>query len=232
LFSPVLDDRYQATIKATENECRKLWPNACWGAANGWLMLLGPSPGGADKDETVRPGGANRPMDSEVSIGPCAGRIHFDSNQGRNRRWDRLREAVFGDLDHADALTTLANLDWGHNADHRSIPDAYLSMGCASVFEVMKQAKPRVIITLVRRTWDILLPFLESRQAIVPGYASATGLDCRLLRLPENGAQTLLLRSPQHPSRHFFSSDHERQIREEVQHFLNLPDGPMDQETP
>lgn len=228
LFSPLLDVRYQATIKAKGNEYPETWPNACWGAANGWLMLLGPSPGREDNSDDFRPGGPNRPKDSLVSIGPCAGRIHFDSNKGRNGRWNKLREAVFGTMDQADALTTLANLDWGNHGDHRTIPDAYLRDGCGNVFEVMKQSKPRVIITLVRRTWDILLPFLESRKTVVPGYTGATGLDCRRLHLPENGACTLLLRSPQHPSRHFFNTNHEQQIRREVEHFLNAPTIPTD----
>ena len=221
LFSPDLERRYQAS-RAAENECRQLWPNACWGAANGWLMLVGPSPGREDKYELVRQGGPNRPRNSLVSTGACAGKISFDSNKGRKVRWDLLRWAAFGDMGRADALTTLANLDWGNHGDHRSIPDDYLRMGCGDVFEVMKEAKPRIIITLVRRTWNVLLPFLEEQQTVMPGYISATGLDCRLLRLPENSACTLLLRSPQHPSRHFFNCSHAQRVREEVQHFLNL----------
>ncbi len=200
-------------------------------------MLLGPSPGSADKSESIRMGGPNRPVDSVVTIGRAAGRIYFDSNKGRNGRWDNLRKAGFGKMadatdaaDIADALTTLANLDWGNHGDHHAIPDAYLSMGCADVFEVMKQAKPRVVITLVRRTWDALLPFLEEQRGIVAGYVSATGLDCRMLCLPENEACTLLLRSPQHPSRHFFTATHAELIRQEVDYFLNRSSCPMNSE--
>ena len=233
LFSPDLETRYQATMAGDPSEYCQRWPRACYGAANGWLMLIGPSPGKADSTQNAWPGGPNRPLDSGVSIGPSAGRISFDTGRGRNSRWDRLRQAALGyneseqALKRADALTTLANLDWGNNADHRCIPDAYLAMGCADVFEVMKQSKPRVIVALVWKVWNILIPFLEQSQTVFSDYPSVAKSDCRLLRLPGTEAPTLILRSPQHPSMPFFTKTHTEQIHSEVEHFLTQSAQPL-----
>lgn len=220
LYSPYLEDRYRATINVAPGRYSYLWPRACWGAANGWLLLIGPSPGRADNDDDVWVGGPNRPIDSRAIIGPNAGDISFNTNKARNNRWDKLREAVFDKMSYANALTTLANLDWGHYPDSREIPDAYLKEGCEIVQNIMKKSKPRIIITLVKRTWEVLLPSLAKLQVFDPPYQSVSGLDCRILRLTGNKALTLLMRSPQHPSRHFFNKRHEDKIHYEVKHFL------------
>ena len=184
-------------------------------------MLVGPSPGRKDPDEPFAPGGPNRPFDSVPSIGPEAGAIAYRSNKGRDKRWAMLSAAVFDQYSHADALTTVANLDWGHNSDHKSIPDQYLLDGCRFVYGVMKETKPRVVVTLVVRTWRVLMRFLETSDAATVDYRALGPLDACAIRLPGYTAATLIVRSPQHPSRHFFTQNHANDVASEVRHFLD-----------
>ena len=128
-------------------------------------------------------------------------------------------EAIFDNLEYAQALTTLTNLDWGHHADNRTIPEAHLREGCQVIAELMQRTKPRIVVTLVRRTWDILMPYLRRRFTTL-GYVPATGLDSLVFRLPGFDAPTIAVRSPQHPSRHFFTEQHAQLVRDEVQAFL------------
>ena len=203
---PDAERRFRAAVSLNGQVVDARWPRACWGSANGWLMLVGPSPGRKDPEEPFAPGGPNRPFDSAPSIGPSAGDIAYRSNKGRNKRWAMLSAAVFDQSSHADALTTVANLDWGHNSDHNNIPDQYILDGCHFVYDVMKETKPRVVVTLVIRTWGVLMQFLETSDAAT--------------RLPGYTAATLIVRSPQHPSRHFFTQDHANNVAREVRNFL------------
>ena|SRR5439155_15668333 len=109
-----------------------------------------------------------------------------------------LSQEVFGDLKYARALTSVANLDWGNHADSRDIPEKYLLEGCEVVLGVMQQSRPRVVITLVRRTWDVFASFI-THHARVLDYTSVTVVDCRLVRLPGLAHDTLVARSPQQP---------------------------------
>jgi hypothetical protein len=179
-------------------------------------MLCGPSPGKADKPEHSSAGGLVRPHDVAVRIGQNAGRIDFQSNRARNKRWRDLIYAVFGDEATGDCLTSVANLDWGNFGNHKDIPVAHLEAGCAAVFDVMKASKPFVVITLVTVTWDYLSKYLAEfstrPKATAPTVDGRKPLPCRILHLPDCAHHTLLLKSPQHPSRHFFNDSHCRQI--------------------
>lgn len=221
LHHPDAERRFRAAVSLNGQAVDARWPRACWGSANGWLMLVGPSPGRKDPDEPFAPGGPNRPFDSVPSIGPDAGAIAYRSNKGRNKRWAMLSAAVFDQSSHADALTTVANLDWGHNPDHKSIPDQYLLDGCRFVYGVMKETKPRVVVTLVVRTWGVLMRFLETSDAATVDYRALGLLDACAIRLPGYTAATLIVRSPQHPSQPYFAQYHANDVASEVRNFLD-----------
>lgn len=164
-------------------------------------------------------GGPRRPIDSHAYVGRDAGKIDYSTNKGRNARWQMLAAAAFRRTEHALALTTVTNLDWGHNADHRRIPESYLSRGCDYVFDVMLQSKPRIVITLVRRTWDVLSTYLARHAESFPAPPTDLIQDFIVVRLPRCGFRTLVLRSPQHPSRHFFTRSHASLIKRTVTWF-------------
>ncbi|HZR82564.1 MAG TPA: hypothetical protein VFD92_15825 [Candidatus Binatia bacterium] len=219
LFSADPAVRFAASTSSKQNRHVADWPRGCRGAANGWMMLLGPSPGRQDSDDDIWLGGPHRPQDEAACIGPTAGVVRYETNKGRNRRWNMLSEAVFGRLDYAQALTSIMNLDWGHHPDSSKIPDAYLRDGCMVVYELMKESRPRVVVTLVRRTWDVFVPFLTTIVSPEP-YRRATQLGSVVVRLPNAGAATLVVRAPQHPSRHFFNAGHAELLRAETARFL------------
>ena len=64
LHHPVAEHRFRAAVSFNGQAVDARWPRACWGSANGWLMLVGPSPGRKDPEEPFAPGGPNRPFDS------------------------------------------------------------------------------------------------------------------------------------------------------------------------
>lgn len=187
------------------------------------LLLCGPSPGRADDNEQRSLGGGERPKDVPVRIGGDTCKIEFQSNKGRTKRWRSLVYAVFDDEKQGDSLTCVGNLDWGHYGNHRDIPPANLEQGPATVLEVMKVSQPCVVVTLVTVTWDYLEAYLreffEASQSQPPTIEGKKSLKYRVMNLPDCPHKTLLLKSPHHPSRHFFTDIHCRQIKDTVKWF-------------
>ncbi|MBT4171116.1 MAG: hypothetical protein HOE05_23485, partial [Rhodospirillaceae bacterium] len=164
------------------------------------LLMCGPSPGAADVENDVWQGGPNRPVDEQPSIGPFAGQINFSTNRSRNEKFMTLATECFqGSRKYAAALTALVNLDWGHNANSKIIPDDYLRLGCGFVFDVLRDCRPRVILTMANtpgRTWDHLRNHLSC-------YSTGliqTKLENMVVKFPEVSFCTLLLKSPITPS--------------------------------
>ncbi len=228
LFSPDIETRYNASILYGEKHQEPFasWPRGCWGSANAWLMLCGPSPGRADDPAQRSLGGGDRPKDVPVWIGKNAGKIDFQSNKARNKRWRNLVYSVFGDEEQGDSLTCVANLDWGNYGNYKDIPVENLKQGPATVLEVMQACQPAVVITLVTLTWDYLEAYLRKFSVAPdlhpPSVEGKKPLKCRVIELPNCNHKTLLLKSPQHPSRHFFTDVHCHQIAATVQWFKKL----------
>jgi hypothetical protein len=220
LFSPDAALRFKASTSGQHANRSRTWPRGCWGAANGWLMLVGPSPGGVRSATDSWSGGPRRPIDSHAYVGRDAGKIIYSTNKGRNARWQMLAAAAFTRPDYASALTTVTNLDWGNNSDHTTIPESYLNRGCEYVFNVMAQSKPRIVITLVRKTWDVLTTYLSRHKILFPAPPKDLIQDLTVVTLPRCGFKTLVLRSPQHPSRHFFTRSHADLIKRTVAWFI------------
>ncbi len=80
LFSPDLQQRYQASITQPQS-LEEHWPLACSGAANAFLVLIGPSMGRAGADQIAQPGGANRPLDGRMTIGPEVMKIDWPTSR-------------------------------------------------------------------------------------------------------------------------------------------------------
>jgi hypothetical protein len=221
LWDADLETRYQASIHHPNDKAGN-WPRGCWGAANAWLMLCGPSPGAPDDENDVWPGGPNCPLDSNVTIGLGSCPFVFATNKARNARWLKLACAATGEQNRAEALSCLVNLDWGHHANNADIPEQYLKDGCRRVLDMMEEAQPRVVITLVERTWWTLTDFLEKDR--VPNFpepnAELLHEPPLVIQIPGAKHRTVVLKSPQHPSRHFFNDTHAAKITAAVQWFL------------
>ena len=213
LFSSDPEQRYRASC-SLEGSITRTWPRGCWGAANAWLVLIGPSPGPQDSGLPA-PGGSGRPWDSKITIGVSPGEVYFKSNSGRKVNWQRLARAVIGEPQHAKALVAVANLDWANSSRQGDLDRGALWSGCADVFEVLLQARPRVALALTRETWETFAEFLKRKI----GGSTRLSADSLTFLLPGTDAPMLLLRSPQHPS-HPMTDTHFEKVRAEVTRFL------------
>jgi hypothetical protein len=225
LFDPDLEKRYKATIKScagAESKPYGCWPRACWGAANGWLMICGPSPGREDDPKKKWRGGPNRPNDQKVRIGQSVAGFDFQTNKGRNTRWLNLAKSVLVTEEKAKALASVANLDWGHNPSQYAINQKLLELGCETVFSLMKRSKPRVIVVLGVRTWNVISRFVQDKDYVIPVQDAPDWLTRKpfVIQIPGSRFRSLLLKAPQHPSRHFFNDEHCRRINRAVKWFV------------
>lgn len=161
LYDSELHVRYKATCEyvANGNAMKDKWERGCWGSLNGWIMLVGPSPGKADSTDDQWSGGADieRPKDEISTISKHAGIINFPSNQARNKKWTNLIVDFVKERDYAEALTTVCNLDWGHNPDQRKIAAKDLRAGCPVVFDKIVKTKPMIVAAMTVSVWEILL---------------------------------------------------------------------------
>jgi hypothetical protein len=183
---------------------KEVWPSGCFGAANAWLLLVGPSPGKAGPQEQSLPGGVNRPLNRPVAVGPEVGTIKFKSGRNRNSRWNYLTNACFGNEEQAGALTAVANLDWGNFSDQNEIETASLQAGCPAVFGIMKMSQPRVVLALSKKVWGPLTEYLSF--CTVEEFVHR-GIEGRIIQIPSCRFKTLLLRTQNHPSRFLSSAD-------------------------
>jgi len=89
-YSPDLERRYQASISGQTTTLLTNWPLACGGAANAFLVLLGPSMGAADRGKPAEPGGDDHPRGYPMQIGKAV--LDFEGLGHRKQRWYRLAQ--------------------------------------------------------------------------------------------------------------------------------------------
>jgi hypothetical protein len=196
LFSANPQDRLRASAASTT------WPSTQWpygnqGAANAWLVLVGPSPG-HEKRTAVDP-------TNEVTFGARVPLIGM--SDWRKNAWDALIDAALGSDHSAEVrryLVALINFT-GENASAESTL-SYQSMdnGVGSVVEKIRMMHPRVVLALSNAVFDRLAPALATTP--LPADRVSVGPHGRPLRAasfkdPEAGFEVLLLKPSQHPSR-------------------------------
>ncbi len=206
-YSPHLEQRHDAAVREPEILATK-WPRGCTGAANAFLVLLGPSMGAAGRDEPIEAGGANRPHRYPMTIGPDV--INFDGLGPRRHRWNRLCSDILGGTNYIASMTALLNLDWRHSTDEREIPQKDLDTGFSDyVWPLLRVLRPRVICALTDRVWGTILqqiamcdaspfnlpfPLTDSK-----GYRPTR--NPLVFRFPNCDFQTILVKPHRHPSR-------------------------------
>ena len=203
LYDPDPNMRAEASLQYSLKRQRyaKKWPRACTGAANAWLVMCGPSPGRADRPDDIWPGGPNRPVDEKPTIGPGAGIIEFDTNTRRNDAFMKVASTCFqGSRYNANALTARVNLDWGHNPNAAEINHEYLKAGCSVVFDIMRECRPRVVLTMAGAggvTWLHLSNYLQDHSK----GSVAADCDNMIIELDDCPFSTLVVKTTLHPSR-------------------------------
>ena len=202
LYSPALRVRYRATLALrNERPLRKRWPAGCGGAANAFLVLLGPSMGGAPPGQVSQRGGANRPFRaSPMKIGPNA--MNFDWGDHRKARWIRLCAAMLGGEDYVPSLTALLNLDWRHSTSEKSIPQQDLLDGFQNfVWPLLRNLRPRLICALTNRVWDTVQATIAPFRIPFSRCPVPLSREPIILRLPSCQYSTFFLKAHNHPSR-------------------------------
>src|SRR5437879_4687969 len=153
LYHPNIGMRYLATERF-QNDGKKheeFWPRACWGSANAWIVLVGPSPGAPMDPKNPWPGGPKRPVDDHAQISLSASVVDFPNGRYRNERWMSLIDQFTGNRKHTLALAAICNLDWQQQTDQDSIPDERLRDGCTVVEKVINETRPRIVAALTVR---------------------------------------------------------------------------------
>ena len=197
-YSSDLERRYQACDHGATLQTK--WPVACGGAANAFLVLLGPSMGAADRGQVAERGGPNRPDGYTMSIGRAV--MDFEGLGRRNRRWSRLCAEMLGGEHYVTSMTALLNLDWRNSSSERDIPKADLISGFRDyIWPLLNKLRPRIICALTRRVWDTAAPELEQHRVPFPECPITLPLAPIIFRLPKSDFPTMLIKSHNHPSR-------------------------------
>jgi hypothetical protein len=202
LYHRDLPTRFQATERFVSDEkCLiEARPRGCWGSANAWIILVGPSPGGAKDANSSWHGGPGRPMDkNQARISSKAGTITFQDGKNRNERWMRLIDDFTGDRKYTSALTAVCNLDWGNQKNEALIPQAWLEAGCPVVGEIIQKSKPRVIAAMTVIVWDNLVKYYEAAKREVVVCEGLKRNPVRLRLFEEFDTFLIKVRHPSYP---------------------------------
>lgn len=221
LYSPDLDLRYQATLSVHPLDLGKKWPLACDGAANAFLVLIGPSMGRALPGEPIAAGGANRPEGGAMRIGRDV--MRFDWNDRRVARWTRICAAMLGSERYVSSLTALLDLDWRHSVGEKHIPTAELHSGLVNyVWPLLGELRPRIVCALTNRVWETIIPKIEPLRVSFPVYPDRDALrrEPVIFRLPGCDFHTLLIKPHNHPSYHYLTADMISRVGKACQWFL------------
>jgi hypothetical protein len=167
IFSANIEERYQASRKPLPNDSGiSKVPYGCGGAANAYLVLVGPSPGTASEGQVV-PDSNLRPCNKTLTIGEKAMNFNWGNSQGtqkdvRFERWTKLCGAILGDEKYVTALTALFNLDWSHSGDQKALSKEKLQVGWNDhIWPLTKKVKPVILCPLTNQVWNIMQSEVE-----------------------------------------------------------------------
>ena len=196
LYSPDAERRYQATLQVGSRRCSTKWPLGCGGAANAFLVLLGPSMGRAPAGQTAERGGADRPYREVMRIGRDV------MDYLREPRWTTLCAEMLGGDRYVRTLSALLNLDWRHTSRESEIPDRDLSRGFEhDIWPLLPVLRPGLVAALTNRVWETVLPLIKDYRIESPHCPVPLTRIPIALRLPGSAFSTLLLKLHNHPSR-------------------------------
>ena len=194
----------------------KDWPCYWFGAANAWLVFLGPSPGDS----------GGRTIDWPKEKYPTLGKPHglFSTYVDSTGFWRRLREwtieayrlaDVFQDDKEASfGVTLLANVLDTNVGAARKIKDASLAAAMPRVVDNLELVRPRIIVPMEKRVSRLLIEEFRKRGAVIIAGPSQTLVRAKKQRyqnykpwswcLQTDFGQLLVAEAPQHPSKKNF----------------------------
>jgi hypothetical protein len=233
--SPEIRFRASAELNEAEPNSQLLWPYGFWGAANPWLVLLGPSPGRDIARETRGPEFAENLFPNIARYGPAACEITFDdgSRLRRNKAWRSLRIAAFeaAGLSNERAsivqaqLTALMNLGFENAAAAARGTDAEarrIASFADTLLPRLMESRPAVIVVLSKVAWTPFEAALQSLGRIVEQFPAAEHpapsrvrkpMKRLLIRIADDLPYlTSVILSPVHPSMQFSRGVDDRAI--------------------
>lgn len=199
-YAPDLEQRYRASISEHTTTLPTSWPLACWGAANAFLILLGPSMGAADRGKPGELGGDNRPRGWPMQIGQAV--VDFEGLGHRKRRWYRLCAAMLGGEQYVTSMTAVLNLDWRNSSSERAIPQQALAAGFENyIWPLLQKMQPRIVCTLPKRVWNTVEPKIDQCRVPFPQCPVSLPYNPVVFRFPNSHFVTMLIKPHNHPSR-------------------------------
>jgi D-glycero-D-manno-heptose 1,7-bisphosphate phosphatase len=214
LYSPDIECRYEAAQLYKGIRLPEPMPRGCFGSANAFLALIGPSMGKAGMNESVEPGGVNRPKGEDMKIG-----YHPHFNFKRGLLWKELSAALLGDDRYVYDLTAVLNLDWSHEPDAKNVPPNHLRSGFDEhVWPALLAIKPRIVCALTNPVWDTIEPTIRqfaitSSPPFPPSILVPKNKAPVVFKFPNTAFTSMFLKSHNHPSRSFFTRKHIEQLR-------------------
>ena len=214
LFSQSPDERLAASSTLPDSgstglpglDSSNLWPFGNYGAANAWLALVGPSPGAPPKSDlrdTFKP-----------TVGPQSGFFGFSDKPNRNRTWFSLAESGFGPHGgprHRTALCALMNLVGDNESNAAMLDENMVADGVTPCVARLKACRAIVVIALEHRVYRLLAPAFANASIHVTSFngppnrhsAARKPLEAVVCHWHWQGqpTDTIIIQSPQHPSR-------------------------------
>jgi hypothetical protein len=196
LFSRDPEERIRSS-NASQSWPSVRWPYGNQGAANAWLVLVGPSPGSEKR--------ADVPPWIEVTFGDCV--QHIAMHDTRGKAWDAVITAAFGRL-HSPAarrqLVALINLMGTNATEEKKLDAKDLDGGVSAVVEKLRLVHPRVVLALSNGVYDRLAQALNTNPLGGDGALHGPyGFPLRAATFKDEAAgfDVLLIKGVQHPSR-------------------------------
>jgi hypothetical protein len=213
-----MTDKFGAEIQKrlarmrSESPVESRWPAGCTGSLCSWLMFVGPSPGGGNRDSPTTPRGCSADVFWNQD---CLDPIQ-NWSRGFKNSMRHLIEIITGIsvVDGAARVYGVLNFDWIQNPDASCVPQERINQGEDAVISILEQTRPRIIVPMERRTFDQLqralvkrryrIRYPELTRVNIKANAKAKHKDLSAFAVVDGKLEgSVVIRSPQHPARIF-----------------------------
>lgn len=220
LFSHDPRVRLKAAIGAIPSMARDYmpqkdqWIRNAFGAANAWMVAVGPSPGKGPGGKVLEP------------VAPILGKLHplFEQWAISTPFWRELFRLVREGFCHAGfgnddeeiglKLLMLMNLDLTPEGDSTKIAHGKLTSGLPRLKRVLEVTRPRLILALEQHVYDEISKWWSDFGAVGSErlHAKVSKYTPRSRWLTRNGEAILLTKTLQHPSKANFYLGFEQEV--------------------
>jgi len=196
-------------------EAESHWPSFCFGSANGWLLIVGPSPGKSEPEKSISTSEYKK-LKPSLYVGASHPGFTFEDGSDYFKHVselfvDNFFRALNLDAHIGRALTHHANLLAGKAVRE---PDRGLLFGADAMQRIkyiFQETHPHCVIAFTQAVFEVLQKLRESVRANVTKWRELNFHTARRVYRPrwelwelENKDKILCARTPNHPVRHGF----------------------------